>query len=172
MIRVQVDDTEVRAMLLKLQRRMGNLRPVMRQIGHRLRNDAIANFKGQHGPDGRPWPRLSPVTLMARARRVTGKGLYTKDRKRTRSAAYRVMTTGKALLDTGVLRNSVQVLDVTHDSVTVGSRLPYAAIQQFGGQAGRGRRVTIPPRPFIGLSAAANRQIFDLVNRYFGTVQR
>ena len=42
-----------------------------------------------------------------------------------------------------------------HDdsSATVGSGKEYAAIHQFGGQAGHGRKVSIPARPFLPLTA-------------------
>jgi phage virion morphogenesis protein len=35
------------------------------------------------------------------------------------------------------------------DKVVVGTNVVYAAIHHFGGQAGRGRKVTIPARPFM-----------------------
>lgn len=172
MIEVKLDDAPIKAMLHKLAQRMGNLTPVMREIGDTLRNDALDNFKGQRGPDGRPWQRLSQPTLLARARRLTGKSILTKDGKRTRASAYKIITTAQALIDRGTLRNSVQVLQATPSSVTVGSRLPYAAVHQFGGQAGRNRKVRIPARPFIGMSANAERQIINTINAYLGTVQR
>ena len=39
--------------------------------------------------------------------------------------------------------------------------MPYARIQQQGGTAGRGRKVAIPARPFIGLSEEARAAIVD-----------
>ncbi|HBO4159162.1 TPA: phage virion morphogenesis protein, partial [Pseudomonas aeruginosa] len=35
------------------------------------------------------------------------------------------------------------------DQAQIGSNLSYAPIQQLGGQAGRGRKVTIPARPYL-----------------------
>ena len=35
------------------------------------------------------------------------------------------------------------------DAVTIEASPVYAAIQQFGGKAGRGHKVTIPARPFL-----------------------
>lgn len=71
---------------------------------------------------------------------------------------------GKPLLDTGRLRNSIQA-KADAQSVTVGTNVIYAAIQQFGGtikpkdkkalsfMVGNRRitvsEVTIPPRPFM-----------------------
>lgn len=170
-ISVTVDDAQVKAMLTSLSARMGNLAPVMRQIGNTLKNDALANFKGQHAPDGTAWKPLSMATKIARAKRISGGSLLTKDGKRTKAKAYAVMTTAKTLLDTGILRASINVQEVTPTSVTVGSRIKYAAIHQFGGMAGRGRKVRIPARPFIGMSQAAERAIIDTINGHIGTNQ-
>lgn len=168
---VTVDDTQVKAMLTRLSQRMGNLTPVMRKIGSTLKNDAIGNFKGQHAPDGTPWKSLSLATKIARANRLSGgKDIYTKKRT-VRKGAQRIMDSAQALLDTGILRASINVLDTTPSSVTIGSRLKYAAIHQFGGKAGRGKKVTIPARPFIGMSASAERAIIDTINGYIGTNQ-
>ena len=39
--------------------------------------------------------------------------------------------------------------------MTIGSSgsIPYAAIQQMGGQAGRGKKVTIPARPYLAMNS-------------------
>ena len=70
------------------------------------------------------------------------------------------------MLDTGALRSSIQVTSVTPRSVTVGTNLPYAAIHQFGGMAGRGRKVRIPARPFMGIDERGARQIVDTLREY------
>lgn len=171
MIEITADTERVRAMLQRLAQRMGHLTPVMRQMGDVLRNDALANFKGQHSPSGAPWAKLAPSTLLARAQRLSGKGgLYTQ-KGRLRKKAQRLISEAKALQDRGVLRQSVQTLAASANSVTVGSRLPYAAIHQLGGQAGRGRKVRIPARPYLGMSANAERQIINTINAYLGTNQ-
>lgn len=172
MIEVTVDDARVKALLNKLAQRMGSLRPVMGAIGDVLRNDSMANFKGQHDTSGAPWQKLAPATLLARARRLSGKKGIRKKNGKLRKPAMRLMAEAKILLDRGTLRQSVQVLKTTATSVTVGSRHPYAAIHQFGGKTGRSRRVRIPARPFIGMSASAERQIINTINAYLGTVQR
>lgn len=55
---------------------------------------------------------------------------------------------GQPLRDTGRLMNSLG-RHVSSDKVMVGTNVVYAAIHNFGGQAGRGRKVTIPARPFM-----------------------
>lgn len=171
-VEITVEDAQIKAMLQKLAQRVGNLTPVMREAGRTLKNDAINNFKGQHAPDGTPWKRLSAATLINRGRRAVGGGsILTKNRSRTKVKAYLAMTSAQTLLDTGVLRNSVQALETTPNSVTVGSRIKYAAIHQFGGMAGKGRKVRIPARPFIGMSPQARTDIINAINRHMGTNQ-
>ena len=45
----------------------------------------------------------------------------------------------------------------------VGVHMAYGAIHQAGGQAGRNRSVTIPARPYLGLSSEDRRAITNLV---------
>jgi phage virion morphogenesis protein len=47
--------------------------------------------------------------------------------------------------------------------VAVGTNRVYAAIHQLGGQAGRGRKVTIPARPYLGVSAADRVRILAVL---------
>lgn len=70
------------------------------------------------------------------------------------------------MLDTGTLRNSIQIQRVTDTESVVGTKLPYAAIHQFSGRAGRGRKVTIPARPFIGVSAQGKDEIMAIIRRH------
>ena len=55
---------------------------------------------------------------------------------------------GQTLADTGRLRNSIKSKAFTNRA-EVGTNVIYAAIHQFGGKAGRGKKVTIPARPFL-----------------------
>ena len=156
-ITVTVDDRHIGDMLRKLQQRAANLRPVMEQIGDALREDSMRAFDEQRSPEGAPWIPLAGSTLARR--RGGGAG-------------------AKTLLDTGVLRNSIGrpmsggVRTVTKSSVAIGSRQPYAAIHQFGGMAGRRRATQIPARPFLGLSEQGKEEVLDLINAYFGTIQK
>lgn len=54
----------------------------------------------------------------------------------------------KPLVRTGALRDSV-THTVSRNKVSIGSSLPYAAIHQFGGRAGRGGMSRIPARPYL-----------------------
>ncbi len=64
----------------------------------------------------------------------------------------------------GNLAASVQA-DSTSDEATVSTNLRYAALQHFGGKAGRGKKVTIPPRPFLVLTPGDEDEIADVLRR-------
>ena len=60
-------------------------------------------------------------------------------------------TEGKTLTKSGDLSGGFTT-DADSTGVSVGTNLVYAAIHQFGGQAGRKRSVTLPARPFLPVS--------------------
>jgi phage virion morphogenesis protein len=105
---------------------------IAREVGalvERQTKDRITEEKA--GPDGAAWAPWS-------ARYA-----------RTRSARHSLLVGSENLLE------SIQ--DYTSgDTVRVGTRTPYSAIQQFGGRG-------IPARPYLGLSADNRREIEDLV---------
>lgn len=60
----------------------------------------------------------------------------------------------KPLVRTGALMRSIDYT-VSRRKMTIGSSLEYAAIHQFGGNAGRGGKSKIPARPYLA-DAAGN----------------
>lgn len=104
-------------------------RSLLRAVGETLRSSAMDRFEEGAGPDGTPWE--------------------TSERAREDG--------GQTLVNTGRLRNSIGYA-VTDDVVLWGSKikagtnLQYAAIHQKGGQTGRNHAVTMPARPYLGVS--------------------
>lgn len=82
---------------------------------------------------------------------------------------------GNAPYDTGALSNSIRV-EVNADTVNVvaggryaGRNIPYAAIQEFGGNAGRGRRVHINGKHYME-RAMNHIMAGNYLQKYFGDV--
>lgn len=73
---------------------------------------------------------------------------------------------GTPLVDTENLMSSIESTYDNNNAV-VGTNVEYAAIHQFGGKAGRGRKVTIPKRPFLSLTAQDEEDILRDVQDYF-----
>lgn len=89
-------------------------------------------------------------------------------------AAWKATKAGnKPLIRTGALMRSIRY-DVARRKVTIGSPLPYAAIHQFGGKAGRRGQTRIPARPYLvdrsgrldrGDAEMIERVVADLIRR-------
>jgi phage gpG-like protein len=54
MIRIEIDDREVRQALEDLRRRASNIKPVMHTIGTHLRDSILERFTTLRGLDGTP----------------------------------------------------------------------------------------------------------------------
>lgn len=76
---------------------------------------------------------------------------------------------GTPLVDTENLMNSITSY-YDNNVAEVGTNEPYAAIHQFGGKAGRGRKVDIPARPFLVLTTQDEDDILEDVQAYFRSV--
>ncbi|OBX81117.1 phage virion morphogenesis protein [Haemophilus aegyptius] len=57
--------------------------------------------------------------------------------------------------------------EYNNNEAIVGTNEPYAAIHQFGGKAGRGRKVEIPARPFLALTPQDKADILEDIQDYF-----
>lgn len=65
---------------------------------------------------------------------------------------------------TGTLAASVQA-ESNREEATVSTNLRYAAIQHFGGEAGKGKKVKIPPRPFLVLAPEDEDEIAGVLRK-------
>lgn len=133
MLEIQVQDESLQEMLRQVGNRLQDAQPMMSGIKQVLDEETERNFAAQ----GRPaWMGLKPQTLRARAK---------------------ANTSGLILNATDHLHRSIQS-GASADEAWIGSNLPYAAIHQRGGQAGRGRKATIPARPFLPITATGELQ--------------
>lgn len=167
MIDIQIDDREVQAALERLQRRLDDLSPVMREIGELLTERAKERFATSTGPDGQRWAPNAPATIAAYLKQYGGS--YKKRGGMTKAGAARAAAKKPLIGETKQLMGTLYYR-ADRDSVTVGSPMRYAAIHQFGGQAGRGKKVTIPARPFLPvtpsgqwLGQADRREVLDIL---------
>lgn len=152
-IQIDVDSGAVQRALSRLGESARNLTPAFREIGEGIKSDAQLRFKDSKDPYGKAWAALKASTLAAR-RKGKGSG------------------SAKPLLDTGRLRNSI-ASRLLSNGVEVGTNVKYAAIHNFGGQAGRGRKTTIAQRAYIatqerGIPREYGEIIRDALNRHFG----
>ncbi|MBK0063959.1 MULTISPECIES: phage virion morphogenesis protein [unclassified Acinetobacter] len=132
---IQLRDENVVQTLNRAASGLVNPEPLAAALERVLVSQSLQNFHA----NGRPaWAGLSPVTLaIYRRQGIVPQGIL------QRSA--------------GGLRDSVQG-DHDSTSATVGAgsgkSTDYAAIHQFGGMAGRGKKVRIPARPYLPMDDA------------------
>ena len=111
---------------------------ILERIGRHLVASTHRRFERERGPDGAPW--LKSARAIAEGNRT--------------------------LTDTGRLRGSIaHTLTEGGRGVDIGTNVAYAAIHQFGGRAGKGRRARIPARPYLGVDEHDRDTIRRIVAR-------
>lgn len=166
---IEVKDEQVQAALRVLVERVGNAKPYLDSLGEDMVERTKHRFETSTGPDGAKWKKNSDATLGILSDRL-GKS-YRKKSGALNSKGEAKMAGKKPLIDTGELRREI-VREATADTLMVSATPLYAAIQQFGGQAGRNHKVTIPARPFLPvrsdgtLYAEEQALILDSLNEY------
>lgn len=114
----------------KAGRALADRQALLVSCGEALVSGTLQRFKDEENPQGKKWP------VSHRAKQEDG----------------------VTLTDTARLQRSIDYA-TTNDKVMVGSNVAYARIHQLGGKAGRGRKVTIPDRPYLGVSNADRAEI-------------
>ena len=127
-----------------------NLQPLWQLVGMYVQKQTIKErFDKEQAPDGTKWKPLSPARIKQRLKRHKSGNM-------------------KILQDTGELRRSVQY-EAGKTYVRIGSNLEYARIHQFGGTIHFKKRkgsVTIPARPYLGVTQDERRHINDTLKAY------
>ena len=149
-ISARIDDRAVTALLNRLQKRVSDMSPLMNKIGAFYERWVLENFSSESAPDGTPWKPLAQDTMMMGLAKK--KGFRKNGGLSARGKRY--IQGKKILRESGDLEGSIH-FQADKLSVTIGSSgsIPYAAIQQMGGQAGRGKKVTIPARPYLAMNS-------------------
>jgi phage gpG-like protein len=156
MIRIDIDDREVRQALEGLRRRSSNMKPAMHTIGQALMEGSRERILSGRDWTGRPFAPNSPATLARK------KG-------------------NKPLIDTKTFVTNRLHYQASADGVIVGSSAEQAAVLQFGAKKGafgatkRGAKIPwgdIPARRYFPvtqsgqLDAAASDLILDAIRTY------
>jgi phage virion morphogenesis protein len=158
-IEIQVDDKLVRRAFAQLERLMDDTMPIMSATGTALVASTHMRFVTQTDPDGQAWSALNPA--------------YAATKRNSR-----------ILTESGRLRDSINS-EAGSDQVRVGTNAIYAAIHQFGGaikpvsathlifrigdRLVKADSVTLPGRPFLGISLEDEAEIAEIV---FGFLER
>lgn len=155
MIRVELDNATVLDALQRLGDRVQNLRPALMEIGEELAESTRARFAAGKGPDGTAWAANEQSTI----------DIY--------NGMFASPGTKKPLVgETRRLSDEISwQLTTDNQAVEIGSPLPYANMQQFGGTKSQWPHLwgDIPARPYLGISDADERAILDIIAGYLAT---
>lgn len=148
-LKITVDAAKAQAMINHALSQATNTAPMMNSIAVELLSLTEEAFANEGSPD--KWESLAEATILSR----TKKGQWP----------------GKILQVSGALAASIQPFH-SDSEAGLSSNKPYAAIHQFGGQAGRGGKVTIPARPYMPLDGdkineEATQSILEIVMTHF-----
>lgn len=132
--------------LSRIAARAGSAKPAYEIAGQVLVTSVRKNFTEQGRPE--KWPGLSPATLKSKKKRGD-----------------------KILINRGMAGGLMGSVHSTAepDKVRVGTNKEYGAIHQFGGKAGRGKKVTIPQREYLLIQNEDWGAIIDAFERYLLT---
>ena len=142
-IEIKIDDKEIQQILKKLISKTENLRPLMKNIAGIMLDSVEENFEKEGRPE--KWQELSEVTIKQRKK----KGYYP----------------CTILTMRGELAASI-TSKYDDSSAVVGTNKRYAAIQQFGGNAGKNKKVEIPARPYLMLGEKEYSEVLEEVQNY------
>ena len=121
----------------KAAHNFANTQPLMETIGEVLVSGTLQRFQDEEDPDGKKW-----------------------------KPSVRAMETGdKTLSDTGRLQRSIDYA-ATSDTVMVGTNVVYGRIHQLGGKTGKGHKVDMPARPYLGVSEEDMKEIRGTVEDF------
>ena len=154
LLEIVFKDQQIESYLSLLLARLGDLRPVLREIGEHMVASTKHNFKSETAPDGKKWAPLNTKYLAAKQRRGLSEMI---------------------LQSSGRLMNSIHPV-VQATEVLVGTNVrsktgfPYPLVMQLGTtKAGRNHNVTIPKREFLGFSPKDRDAILDIAIGYMAS---
>jgi phage gpG-like protein len=145
---IAIDSSQVNALLEALEQRTSNLSPVLMAIGEDVMARTKQRFSTATAPDGTPWAANSQATLM---RYLARRGGFSKKTGKVTAKGQKLAINKKPLM--GESGDLARQFFVSSDerSVTVGSSMIYAAMQQYGGKKSQFPKLwgDIPARPFL-----------------------
>lgn len=171
---VKMDGADaVRQRLAEIAGRAGNMSPIMKAIGDRVVEQTKRRFEsGGPAPDGTPW---KPPKTKNPKRRGT---LRVSDQLRD-SIRFQLLGRNAVAIGTNKIYGPIHQFGGT---ITQGSRSELFIRNRYARGAKKGqfkkgtkdgqgftfgnRRLVIPARPFLGLSAGNSAEIIGLINEY------
>lgn len=130
MIKITLNDIQAAAKLHSIAQQLQHPRKLYGVLGETLKKIHTERFKQEVDPEGNNWQSLSPKTLARKQKKGKSTKILRQDGYLSDKTAY----------------------NYNDQNVEFGSDAKYARLHQFGGKAGHEGKVTIPKRPWLGVS--------------------
>ncbi len=168
-ININIDATGLHEKIKTLEKRVDNTAPVFAQIAEVMKSSVDKNFmvQGRYSePDS--WmggsSKWEPLSVWTMFNKIGGKKGFKKSGS-LRAKAKRTIASNQILQQSGQLASSIQPFS-SNGIAEVSTNKIYAAIHNFGGMAGRGKKIKIPARPFMVLQAEDIQDSISLIESY------
>ncbi|WP_293765822.1 phage virion morphogenesis protein [uncultured Aquitalea sp.] len=156
---IQVTNDAIGDALTRLLEESRNLRPALLDFAEWAKAETDQHFIDQVDWRGQPWAPNAKATLTQYLRTHGGTRNYKKDGSLSKAGEKR-LGAKRILQVSGNLRRAAFSFDATATGLRFGpwgnGLDAYAAIQQLGGQTGRGLKVTIPARQYLPVDSEGN----------------
>lgn len=150
MLRIDYDIESALDGVSRLLDRLIDPAPMLMEIGEDLADSTMERFRTGTAPDGSPWAPNSATTV------AIYNGLFASPGQK------------KPLVgETHRLSGEIS-WQIDNKAVEIGSALPYANMQQWGGRKSQWPHLwgDIPARPYLGVSDADAANILSIVRAY------
>lgn len=144
---IDAQDIQVQQLLKQLQEGISDMTPYFQDLGESMMSRTKGRFVTSTDPAGNAWKPNAQSTYVALANKM-GKSNFGKDGRVNKKGADKLAAKKPLIGESRDLSRQFYV-DADPQSVVFGNTMVYAAIQNFGGQAGRNKKVTIPARAFM-----------------------
>jgi phage virion morphogenesis protein len=178
-IRIKINDTQLKAKLNGLVGRLQNPRAMLADIGEYMIMATKRRFTTGTAPDGTAWASNTPATLLAFGRRRRGSTSKRQGEKIKQGAG--LLIGKRPLIGESKRLGREIVADVSGTRVVVSSSLEQSRVMQYGARKGefgktkRGASIPwgdIPARPYMGFSPEDEKQVLEIVREHLDEATR
>ncbi|UXF57484.1 virion morphogenesis protein [Chromohalobacter phage YPCBV-1] len=154
----EIRDEQVAEMLGRMRRNVENLRPALLEIGEHLQGSVEERFRNETDPEGNPWEPLSDFT---KANKRNDQILTESGGSGLRGSIH--YQAGRTSLEQGTNK----IYGAIHQlGGTIRAKGGALAIGRPGGAFALVKQVTIPARPYLGLSDEDREVTDEILTRH------
>ena len=182
-IDIEIDDAAIQARLTELLARMEHPHGFYKNVGEHMLNSTRANFEREAGPDGTPWARLRAATIRARERKGQVPIQILRATSRLAASINYMATDSEARWGSPMPYAAIHQLGGTINRSARTGKI-YRKRDETG-QLGRrfvskqeatditevgigAHTITMPARPFLGMSAADQQAVIGIAEDWLG----